>query len=109
MRAKLNKLVKLTKEYRTFAEENWFDRTEYFKDVRIYTNNNYFSYYFSLSTSHKGKAVAVLIFKEFLYDSAENIDVTVNINISDKELEEVCSDARQTLEEWKAELNKENF
>ena len=107
MRTKINKIVKIAKEYRTFAIENKFpnEDSKKYNDVRIYINNTERGEYFSFSA----KGVEVTILKHLLFsDSKENIDVTFDISLTNKELDAVYRDARQTFKEWRAELSKEN-
>lgn len=111
MRTKLNKIVGLAKEYRDFAIEQKFanENSEEYIDVRVYINNTKEGEYFTFSTKHNGKDVKVTIFKLLIFsDSKESVDVTFDISLSNKELEAVYIDAKQTLKEWRAELNKKN-
>lgn len=107
MRTKLNKIARLAEEYRVFAIKNNFknEDSEKYNDVRIYINNTERGEYFSFSA----KGVEVTIFKHFMFEnSKENIDVTFDISLTNKQLDAVYRDARQTLKEWRAELSKEN-
>ena len=107
MRTKINKIVGLAKEYRAFAIENNFknEDSEKYNDVRIYINNTERGEYFSFYT----KDVEVTIFKHLMFkNSKESVDVTFDISLTNKELDAVYRDAKQTLKEWRAELNKEN-
>lgn len=106
MRTKLNKIVRLAKEYRAFAIENSFanEDGEKYNDVRVYMNNTERAEYFSFLAKHDGKDVEVTIFKHLLFsDSKESVDVTFDISLSNKDLEAVYRDARKTLKEWRAE------
>lgn len=107
MRTKINKIARLAKEYRAFAIKNNFknEDSEKYNDVRIYINNTERGEYFSF---HE-KDVEVTIFKHLMFEgSKENIDVTFNINLTNKELEIVYKEAKQTLKEWREKLKQEN-
>ena len=107
MRTKLNKIARLAKEYRAFAIKNNFknEDSEKYNDVRVYINNTERGEYFSFSA----KGVEVTILKHLLFsDSKENIDVTFDISLTNKQLDAVYRDAKKALEEWKVELKKKD-